>query len=161
MTLPLSRNFHRRGHWSGPDDTVTLTYDARFVRRKVLTTTGGTRFLVDLAQTTSLNDGDAFELNDGRLVGVVAAKEELLAVTGSDLARIAWHIGNRHTPCQIGTDRLVIQRDRVIRDMLEKVGAEVFEVIEPFMPEGGAYGHGRTHGHDHGHVHTPAHAHAK
>ncbi|MDA3858859.1 MAG: urease accessory protein UreE [Roseovarius sp.] len=159
MTLPLSRSFHRQGHWSGPDDTVTLTYDARFLRRKVLTTTGGARFLVDLPQTTSLNDGDAFELNDGRLVGVVAAEEDLLAVTGPDLARIAWHIGNRHTPCQIGTDRLVIQRDRVIRDMLEKIGAEVAEVIEPFIPEGGAYGHGRTHGHDHDH--TPVHAHAE
>lgn len=159
MELPFSQQFHRQGHWSGADDTVNLTYDARFLRRKALTTAGGLRFLVDLAHTTSLNDGDAFELNDGRLVGVVAAEEELLAVTGPDLARIAWHIGNRHTPCQMDRDRLVIQRDRVIRDMLERIGAEVSEINEPFRPEGGAYGHGRTHGHDHGHVHTPEHAH--
>ena len=161
MELPFSQKFHRRGHWSGADDSVQLTYDARFLRRKVLTTTGSMRFLVDLAHTTSLNDGDAFELNDDRLIGVVAAKEELLAVTGPDLHRIAWHIGNRHTPCQMGPHRLVIQRDRVIRDMLEKIGARVNEIVEPFIPEGGAYGHGRTHGHNHGHVHNHGHAHAK
>ncbi|SLN63634.1 Urease accessory protein UreE 1 [Roseovarius litorisediminis] len=163
MELPFSQQFHRQGQWSGADDSVQLTYDARFLRRKALTTAGGLRFLVDLAHTSSLNDGDAFELNDGCLIAVVAAKEELLAVTGPNLHRIAWHIGNRHTPCQMDPDRLLIQRDRVIRDMLERIGAEVSEIVEPFRPEGGAYGHGRTHGHDHGHTHEHIHerAHAK
>ena len=82
-------------------------------------------------------------------------------MTGTDLPRIAWHIGNRHTPCQIESDRLLIQRDHVIADMLRRIGAEVIEVIEPFTPEGGAYGHGRTHGHDHSHSHGPeGHAHS-
>ena len=55
--------------------------------------------------------------------------------------------------------------------MLRQLGAGVGRVVEPFTPEGGAYGHGRTmgHGHDHGgnfgwhdhgdgqpHVHPPA-----
>ena len=39
-------------------------------------------------------------------------------------------------------------------DMLSKIGASTCEVTEPFTPEGGAYGHGRTHGHDHSHSHT-------
>jgi urease accessory protein len=160
MYQPNSQQYRRQGHWSGTHETVHLTYDARFVRRKVLTTTIGERFLVDLAHTTSLDDGDAFELDDGRFVRVIATKEDLLAITGCDLARIAWHIGNRHAPCQICADRLVIQRDRVIRDMLEKIGAKVQEIVEPFVPEGGAYGHGRTHGHDHGndHGHVPTDA---
>ncbi len=130
-------------------DLVTLTYDDRFLRRKVLTTANGERFLVDLPQTTSLNHGDAFELTDGRLIEVVAAKEDLLEITGPDLARLAWHIGNRHTPCRIEPDRLLIQHDHVIRDMLEKLGATLREVREPFTPEGGAYSHGRTHSHAH------------
>ncbi|KPD12947.1 urease accessory protein UreE [Phaeobacter sp. 11ANDIMAR09] len=130
------------------DDQVTLTYDARFLRRKVLTTAGGTKFLVDLAQTSSVGLGDAFKLSDGRLIEVVPASETLLEVTG-DLARLAWHIGNRHTPCQVEQDRLLIQEDHVLRNMLEKLGATLREVIAPFCPEGGAYGHGRTHGHSH------------
>lgn len=133
-------------------DTVSLTYDERFLRRKVLTTSGGLRVLVDLPETVSVDDGDAFVAEDGRLITVAAATEDLFAVTGADLARIAWHIGNRHTPCQVEAGRLLIQRDHVMRDMLAGIGAEVTEVHERFTPEGGAYGHGRTMGHDH-HAH--------
>ncbi len=135
-------------HTHSPTDTIALAYDARFLRRKVLETASGLRFLVDLPHTTSLNHGDAFQLEDGRLIGVVAAKEDLLEIRG-DLVRLAWHIGNRHMPCQIEHERLLIQRDHVIRDMLETLGADLKEVSEPFSPEGGAYGHGRTHSHAH------------
>ncbi len=146
MDLPLCQSIIQS---HDPQERVTLTYDDRFLRRKVLTTDGGERFLVDLEHTLSLNDGDAFLLQDGRLVGIRPAQEPLLAITGPDLLRLAWHIGNRHTPCQIENERLLIQRDHVIRDMLEKIGASIREVVEPFTPEGGAYGHGRTHGHAH------------
>jgi len=131
------------------EHSVTLTYDDRFLRRKVLTTAQGERFLVDLPQTTSLNHGDAFELTDGRLIEVIAAEELLIEITGENLTRLAWHIGNRHTPCQIEPDRLLIQHDHVIRDMLAKLGATLRDISAPFTPEGGAYGHGRTHGHAH------------
>lgn len=149
MTLPPCRQIRKTGHWSKAYDRVSLNYDDRFLRRKRLATVAAEAFIIDLAQTTSLEHGDALELEDGRLIEVVAAEEDLLEVTGADLPRIAWHIGNRHTPCQIERDRLLIQRDHVIRDMLDKIGATVREVVEPFTPEGGAYGHGRTHGHSH------------
>ena len=128
---------------------ISLDYDGRFLRRKMLTSDGGVSFLVDLAQTTSLDHGGVLVLEDGREVEIVAAPEALLEVTAEHLPQIAWHIGNRHTPCQIEESRLLIQRDHVIRDMLGKIGATVREVVEPFTPEGGAYGHGRTHGHAH------------
>ncbi|GHF40932.1 urease accessory protein UreE [Seohaeicola zhoushanensis] len=147
--LPASRQLRRKGHWSGPVASCTLTYDERFLRRKVLTTGEGSRFLVDLEHTESVDQGDAFELGDGRLIAVQAAAEELLEVRGDDLVRLAWHIGNRHTPCQIEPDRLLIQRNHVLLDMLTHLGAQLREVVEPFTPEGGAYGHGRTHGHEH------------
>jgi urease accessory protein len=63
--------------------------------------------------------------------------------------RLAWHIGNRHTPCQIEAHRLVIRADHVLADMLRGLGAEVTEATEAFTPEGGAYGLGRTMGHAH------------
>ena len=146
MSLPTARSIT---HSHSGDERVMLTYEERFLRRKVLTTQDGTEFLVDLAQTTSLGGGDAFELEDGRLFEVIAAEEALLEVTGSDLTRLAWHIGNRHTPCQIEAGRLLIQSNHVLLDMLQKLGATLREVTEPFTPEGGAYGHGRTHGHSH------------
>jgi urease accessory protein len=141
-----------------PGDHVVLDYDARFLRRKVLTTQSGAQVLVDLPKTTSLSHGDVLETTSGDLIGVRAAPEPLLEIKGRDLHRLAWHIGNRHTPCQIEEDRLLIQRDHVMMDMLARLGAHVHEVNEPFTPEGGAYGHGRTHGHDHSHQHGPDHS---
>ena len=145
MTLPVSRTVKHAHH---AEDSVVLDYEARFLRRKVLTATSGLRFLVDLSQTTSVDQHEAFVLDNGRVVGVVPAEEELFQVKG-DLIRLAWHIGNRHMPCQVEADRLLIQRDHVMRDMLERLGATVTTVTEPFTPEGGAYGHGRTHSHAH------------
>ena len=66
------------------------------------------------------------------------------------LMQLAWHIGNRHTPCQVAEDHLVIRRDPVIEQMLQGLGASLTLALAPFRPEGGAYGHGRTMGHDHG-----------
>ena len=146
--LCIARKYSDHTH-SDPADCLSLTYDDRFLRRKVLTCESGDQILIDLAQTTSLNHGGALVLDDGREVEIQAAPEALLEVKAPDLTRIAWHIGNRHTPCQIEKDRLLIQVDHVIRDMLLKIGASVREVHEPFTPEGGAYGHGRTHGHAH------------
>lgn len=146
MDIPVSREIRQAHHAT---ESVTLTYDDRFLRRKVLQTDNGERFLVDLVHTTSVNEGDAFALDCGRLVSVKPAHERLLEATGPDLIRLAWHIGNRHAPCQIESARLLIQRDHVLHDMLERLGANLREVVEPFNPEGGAYGHGRTHGHAH------------
>lgn len=149
MQYPVCRQILRNGHWSDASDRALLNYEQRFLRRTVLATAQKQRFLVDLARTTSLDHGDAFELEDGRLVEVIAADEHLMQIAGDDLLRYAWHIGNRHTPCQIEAGRLLVQRNHVIRDMLQRVGATVTDVIAPFTPEGGAYGHGRTHGHAH------------
>ena len=163
MSAPrlTAQSYHDHAHDQSPRDRVVLDYDARFLRRKVLTCESGARLLVDLSQTTSLNHGGVLLLEGGGEVLVQAASEPLLEVTAAHLPRIAWHIGNRHTPCQIEETRLLIQRDHVIRAMLGHLGAEVREVEEPFTPEGGAYGHGRTHAHEHGHTHHDGgHGHA-
>ena len=135
-------------HGHKADEFVILDYHARFLRRKVLETESGLKFLVDLPKTRSISKNEAFLLEDGRLVGVVFADEELLQIKG-DLLKFAWHIGNRHVPCQIEEARLLIQNDHVIKEMLINLGAEVETISEQFNPEGGAYGHGRTHSHAH------------
>ncbi|MEL6584188.1 MAG: urease accessory protein UreE [Pseudomonadota bacterium] len=158
LSAPSAHTLHRHSH-AAADGTCELTYEDRFLRRKRLTTAEGWSFIVDLPQTTSLNAGDQLELTDGRRVAVAAAPEPLLQVSG-DLTRLAWHIGNRHTPCEITQTHLLIRQDHVLKDMLLKLGAELTEVTAPFTPEGGAYGHGRTHGHDHGHDHGHSHDHS-
>jgi urease accessory protein len=152
MPFPFPARIHLpKGQWHGPASaTVTLSYDERFLRRKRLVTDGRDGLMVDLAQTTNLDPGDALETDDGRRVEVRAADEPVVRVTGPNLARLAWHIGNRHTPCEVQADWLVIRQDHVLEAMLVGLGASLTHVIGPFRPEGGAYGHGRTLGHDHG-----------
>jgi urease accessory protein len=138
---------------TAPADTVTLTYDDRHRRRIAMVGDNGLKFLLDLAETTELRHGDDLLLEDGRHVRVVAAAEDLMRATCTDakhLTRTAWHVGNRHLPCEIHADCLVLRWDHVIGDMLEKLGCTVTRIKAPFNPEGGAYGHGRTHGHSHG-----------
>ena len=151
MTAPQKSTTILRDASETATDTVSLSYDARLLRRKRLIADSGIVFHIDLPETVSLNEGDCFLFDDNTRIAVKAAPEPLLEVKG-DLPRLAWHIGNRHTPCEVQADRLLIQRDHVLEDMLRGLGAEITHVEEPFQPEGGAYGHGRTHGH--GHAHT-------
>ena len=137
------------GPAEGADDAISLPYNGRLLRRKRLTTDAGQDLLVDLAEVTNVTSDNALVLEDGRKVAVHAAPEALLKITG-DLPRLAWHIGNRHTPCQVLPDCLLIQNDHVLASMLQHLGATVEQVTQPFEPEGGAYGHGRTMGHSHG-----------
>jgi urease accessory protein len=148
--LPIAQTVLTLPEPDGSTETCSLDYDARFVRRKTLTTDTGTKFLLDLGQTTSLAQGDILPLSNGTHVIVTAAPEPVLRVTGANMTQLAWHIGNRHTPCQITAEALFIRDDPVIGHMLQHLGATVTKALQPFTPEGGAYGHGRTHSHEHG-----------
>jgi len=148
----MKRSFEIRpaGQWHGAVDRVVLDADERQCRRTVLTGEKGTMFLLDLPQPTMLHDGDGLVLDDGSIVGVTGKPEPLLevaAASASELARLAWHLGNRHTDVQIVGGRLRIRRDHVLEDMLRGLGAEVTPIEAPFDPEAGAYSHHHGHGH--------------
>ena len=160
------------GAWSGePADTVVLDYDDRHRRRVAMTGVRGLAFLLDLPEAVMLRAGDGLALDDGRIVEVVAAPEKLAEIRAADaaaLARVAWHLGNRHLPTELLKKSLRIRRDHVIEDMARRLGAQVIEIEAPFNPEGGAYvvaaaGHGDAgrdhHHHDHDHDHDHDHAH--
>jgi len=139
-------------------DTITLSREDRYRRRKVLRSDNELAFLLDLPEATYLPHGSAVELEDGRLITIRAASEELLKITAPDalaLMRIAWHIGNRHTSAEITPEAIFIQSDHVLADMVRGLGGYVTEVSRSFEPEGGAYGGYRTltKNHHHGHSH--------
>lgn len=144
-------------------DTVVLDREDRHRRRMAMRGEGGLAFLLDLSEATVLEDGDGLVLEDGRIVRVRAAEEDVVAITAAspaELVRIAWHLGNRHLPTELHPDRLVIRRDHVIEAMVEGLGGRLAPTRAPFRPEGGAYGLGAVHGHDHGHGHGHDHGHA-
>jgi urease accessory protein len=97
-----------------------------------------------------LRGGDRLLANDGRVVQVVAAIEEVLHVecaTAMALMRATYHLGNRHVPVQVGDGFLRIAADHVLAEMLAGLGATLTPMRVPFEPEAGAYGGGGHHRH--------------
>lgn len=143
---------HSHGGGGPPSGTIRLDHAARHLRRKRVTTDQGEEIMVDLPEPVLFADGDRLLLQDGRSVAIVAAEEALYEVLpgACPLRHLAWHLGNRHLPAQIDEDRILIQRDPIIRTMLEGLGACIREVVARFQPVHGAY---HTHAHGHGHHH--------
>ncbi len=156
------------------DAELALPYELREKSRLRATLTGGPcagqEAALFLARGTVLRGGDCLlgidERGHARLVRIVAAPEAVLEVECHDVdqfARCAYHLGNRHTPVQIigrkpdGHYALRIRADHVLADMLAGLGAHSAEVLAPFEPETGAYGHSHVGGHDHDHSHGHAH----
>ena len=144
------------------DDVVELSYAARERSRLRATMLSGREIGIDLPVGTILHHGTKLLLEDGGVVAVEACDEELLEVRApgaAQLARIAYHVGNRHVPVQIGDGWLRILPDHVLKAMVEGLGGTARPVTSRFQPESGAYGHSHVH-HQHddeghgGRIHT-------
>lgn len=149
-------HFIAAGEWLSTleSGTVTLIHADRCRRRVRLMDDAGAPFLLDLVRPARLADGDGLVLADGAIIRVIAKPEPLVEAIATDprhLARLAWHVGNRHVAAQI-VDRacLRIAHDPVLEQMLRGLGAETRTITAPFHPEGGAYASLAT-GHQHGH----------
>lgn len=143
-------------------DTVILDYAQRSEPQAAVTGVKGTAFTIDLHAPARLRTDDLLELEDGRLIEVVAAPEPLVEARATDvaaLARLAWHLGDRHVPVQVLPNRIRAQRDPAVEALLTSLGVKVAQIEAPFEPEGGAYApvqahdHAHNHGHDHDHAH--------
>ena len=144
-----------------PIDSIILKPDQRRVQTAHLTGVNGTSIAVMLPESILLRNGDALELDDGSIVDVVVEPEPLVEIRGKDLthlARLAWHLGDRHVPVQIFSNRLRMRRDPVLETLLQNLGARLTAIEAPFDPEGGAYTvrpahdrHAHDPHHDHGH----------
>ncbi len=144
--------------------TVELDWDIRQKSRFEATDSLGRQLGIFLPRGTLVRGGDVLVAEDGSMVRVMAAPQNVLRITactthGSpfDLTRAAYHLGNRHVPIELKPDHLKIEPDHVLAEMLRAMHLIVNEVNESFEPEGGAYSAG---GHSHGHTHDHAHAQA-
>jgi urease accessory protein len=142
-----------------PVDSVVISSNQRRVQSAHLTGVKGTVIGIMLPEPVLLRNGDLLELDDGSFVDVVAEPEPLIEIRGNDvthLARLAWHLGDRHVPVQVLANRLRMGRDENLEALLKSLGARLTEIEAPFDPEGGAYAtqaahHAHDHHHDHDH----------
>jgi len=143
-------------------DAVILDHERRRGCRGALTGVKGTPFVVELTEPVTVRGGDAFLIGGDDLVEVVAQAEHLLEIRAADvtaLARIALALGDRHVPIQILPNRIRLQPDGSLEELLAALGARVVAIEAPFDPEGGAYLAGAEGDHDRGR-HNDAHGHS-
>jgi urease accessory protein len=149
------RRFERVVPGSVSDDSplpkLTLSYGLRRKSRQLGRLDDGEEIGLLLPSGTILREGDVVESVDGHRIRIAAAAEPVLFVTSSErekLTRAAYHLGNRHTPVEIGAGFLRLEADPVLKGMLQQLGVSVEQKSEAFNPESGAYGGGHRHGHD-------------
>jgi urease accessory protein len=131
------------------DVEAALTLEQRLRSRLRIRLDDGREAGIMLARGETLKDGDLLASVDGLVVRVRAAPEAVSTATSDDallLARICYHLGNRHVPLQIERGRLRWRHDHVLDDLVRRLGLPVAVERAPFEPEPGAYG-GHVHGH--------------
>ena len=152
-----------RRHGRPVADTVILDHAQRSGQKLTVAGVKGLSVEIDLQAPARLRGDDVLELEDGRLVEVVAAPEPLIEARAADvpaLARLAWHLGDRHVAIEVLPNRIRARRDEAIEVLLASLGAKLTRIEAPFEPEGGAYASARAHGHrDHHHGHDHDHGH--
>lgn len=131
-------------------ERLPLPFESRCKSRLRTRLASGEEAGLFLERGRVLRGGDRLLGNDGRVVEVVAAPERLMEAASDDprqLARAAYHLGNRHVAVQVLADRLRFAQDHVLGDMVRGLGLPVAELEAPFEPEAGAYGAHGGHGH--------------
>ena len=129
------------------DDRLILPFDLRQKSRLRVRLESGREAALQLERGSILRGGERLRMHR-EIVLVIAADEPVLHVTAGDarqLARAAYHLGNRHVPLQIGDQWLRLEQDHVLKDMLLGLGVDARELYAPFEPEAGAYGGGHRH----------------
>jgi len=136
---------------AAPGGELELPFEQRQKTRFRATLASGETVAVLLPRGEVLRGGDRVAASDGRVIAIVAQPESLLHIecsSASELARAAYHLGNRHVPVQVGAGFLRIAHDHVLEDMLRRLGAKVSSIRAPFEPEAGAYAGAREHRHE-------------
>ena len=129
-------------------DYLCLTHEERTRSRLVSRLASGGAAVVALPRAGTLRHGDRLRASDGRVVEVRAASETLLDVKLADaaqLARAAYHLGNRHVAVEVRAGGLRVAHDAVLERLLQGLGLAPTLIEAPFEPEGGAYGAAHSH----------------
>ena len=141
-------------------DTVILDYAQRSAQKAAIVGVKGGKFEVDLHHPVRLRTDDLLLLDDGGLIEVVAAPEPLVEARAPDvatLARLAWHLGDRHVPVQL-LGSIASARDAMTRSrpLLSALGAKIALIEAPFNRKAAPMRR-RAHGHQHHHAHAHDH----
>lgn len=142
LRIVVEKRLERNYALARPATQLTLTYELRQKGRQQVALDNGDEVGLLLPEGMLLRDGDLLEADNGLIIEVKAAEEELSAAFTTDpllLLRACYHLGHRHVPAQITQNRVSYLHDHVLDDMLRDLGLEVVTYTGSFEPEPGAY----------------------
>ena len=121
---------------------LRLPFDLRQKSRQRATLESGEEVAIVLPRGDVMRGGDLVVAAGGQVIEVVAERESVMHVecdSAQALARVAYHLGNRHVPVQVGDRWLRFASDPVLERMVAGLAAKVTILDVPFEPEAGAY----------------------
>jgi urease accessory protein len=136
-------------------DNLVLPYELRQRGRLRATTETSLDVGLFLDRGPVLRDGDLLQARTGEVIRIRAADEPVVTArigAGLPLARLCYHLGNRHVSLAIGEDAqggwIRFPPDHVLEELAEHLGATLVHHSAKFDPEPGAYAPA-SHSHEH------------
>jgi urease accessory protein len=151
-------------------DHLTLPYESRQRGRLRARTDTGYDVGLFLDRGPVLRDGACLEAKTGEIIRIRAAEEPVVSAyieMGLPMARLCYHLGNRHVSLAIGEELTAKEGtrgyvrfppDHVLEELAERLGATLIHHQAPFDPEPGAYAHAGTHAQTYSQSHSHSHA---
>jgi len=119
-------------------DPVVLTWEERAKTRQRVTTQSGREVAIKLPTGTRLPTGTPLFLGEGFHVEVIAADEDVWMIHAADagtLVRVAYEIGNRHFPIEIGDGWVAVRYDHTLAELWERLGVAAERATRPFLSD--------------------------
>lgn len=124
-------------------DRVELTWEQRHKSRQRLVTKQGCEIALALPTGMRLQAGDLLAVQGGWIMIELAPEDVLLIRPRSlqEIAFVAYQIGNRHLPLEIGEHWLKTLYEPVLETYLGQQGIAVERTQLPFTPVSATSGH--------------------
>ncbi len=132
------------------EEVLPLSCSYRQRSRLAAMLPSGRAVAIVLPRGDVMNPGDVLLSTCGQRLRIQAQPESLLRISAPnafELMRVTYHLANRHVKAMLTPEAIYIEPDAVLQQMVQFLGASVKPVIQPFLPEAGAYSPGHRHHH--------------
>jgi len=117
-------------------DAVVLTWEERAKTRQRVITQAGRDVAIKLPTGTRLPPGTLLFLGDEFHIEVIAADEDVWMVRAPEagsLLRVAYEVGNRHFPIEIGDGWVAVRYDHTLAELWERLAVAAARATRPFL----------------------------
>ena len=141
-------------------DPVFVTHEDLLRLHQKLQSSSGETLRISLDEGETLKNGDVIAMDENRAYVIELVEEKVFRIVPhgtTEVARVAFNVGNMHQKLYIYDDKLLVPYDELMTRMMDALKVEYTVTEEKLdgllanLPA--SYGHHHHHDHDHGHDH--------